>query len=195
MRFKKKFGLVLFCAVTLTGCEPGATLDPLTDEQREELIRTAQTTSPYLKPGEKLRIVVFGEDRLTGEYEIDPAGNLSLPLAGTIKASGLSKAQLERDLARRFRGEYLRDPKVTVDVVGFHPFYIMGEVGRPGEFPFRSGLNVLSAIALAGGPTYRASRHTVLIKHADEPGFREYPLNAEIPVLPGDLIKLPERYF
>ncbi|ARN80618.1 polysaccharide biosynthesis/export family protein [Methylocystis bryophila] len=195
MRFKRKFGVVLFCAVTLTACEPGATLDPLTDEQREELIRTAQTTSPYLKPGERVRIVVFGEDRLTGEYEIDPAGNLSLPLAGTIKASGLSKAQLERDLAKRFRGEYLRDPKVTVDVVGFHPFYIMGEVGRAGEFPFRSGLNVMSAIALAGGPTYRASRHTVLIKHADEPGFREYPLNAEIPVLPGDLIKLPERYF
>ena len=80
-------------------------------------------------------------------------------------------------------------------MVGFHPFYIMGEVGRPGEFPFRSGLNVMSAIALAGGPTYRASRSTVLIKHTDETGFREYPLNAEIPILPGDLIKLPERYF
>ncbi len=195
MRFNRKFGLVLFCAVILAGCEPGATLDPLTDEQREELIRSAQTTSPYLKPGERVKIVVFGEDRLTGDYEIDPAGYLSLPLAGTIKAAGLSKAQLERDLAKKFRGEYLRDPKVTVEVVGFHPVYIMGEVGHPGEFPFRTGLNVMSAIALAGGPTYRASRHTVLIKHADETGFREYPLNAEIPILPGDLIKLPERYF
>jgi protein involved in polysaccharide export with SLBB domain len=195
MRFNRKFGLVLFCAVSLAGCEPGATLDPLTDEQRAELIRSAQTTSPYLKPGERVKIVVFGEDRLTGDYEIDPAGYLSLPLAGTIKASGLSKAQLERDLAKKFRGEYLRDPKVTVEVVGFHPVYIMGEVGHPGEFPFRTGLNVMSAIALAGGPTYRASRSTVLIKHADETGFREYPLNAEIPIFPGDLIKMPERYF
>ncbi|MGA9601652.1 MAG: polysaccharide biosynthesis/export family protein [Methylocystis sp.] len=195
MCFKTKFGLALFCAVALAGCEPGATLEPLTEEQRADLIRNSQTTSPYLKPGEKVRILVFGEDRLSGEYEIDPAGNLSLPLAGTIKAAGLSKTQLEKDLSKRFRGEYLRDPKVTVDVVGFHPFYIMGEVGRPGEFPFRSGLNVMSAIALAGGPTYRASRSTVLIKHTDETGFRGYPLNAEIPILPGDLIKLPERYF
>jgi protein involved in polysaccharide export with SLBB domain len=195
MRFHRQFALALFSALALAGCEPGATLDPLSDEQRAELIRNAQTTSPYLKPGEKVRVLVFGEDRLSGEYEIDPAGYISLPLAGTIKASDLSKAQLERDLAKRFRGEYLRDPKVTVEVVGFHPFYILGEVGPPGEFPFRSGLNVMSAIALAGGPTYRASRHTVLIKHTDETGFREYPLNAEIPVLPGDLIKLPERYF
>ena len=195
MCFLRKFGLALFCAVALAGCEPGATLEPLTDEERAELIRNAQTTSPYLKPGERVRILVFGEDRLSGEFEIDPAGSLSLPLAGTIKASGLSKAQLERELAKKFRGEYLRDPKVTVEVVGFHPFYIMGEVGHPGEFPFRSGLNIMSALALAGGPTYRASRSTVLIKHSDETGFREYPLNAEIPVLPGDLIKMPERYF
>ncbi|HTO78265.1 MAG TPA: polysaccharide biosynthesis/export family protein [Methylocystis sp.] len=195
MRSNRKFGLALFCAAALAGCEPGATLAPLSDTEREDLIRTAQTTSPYLKPGEKVRILVFGEDRLSGEFEIDPAGYLSLPLSGTVKASGMSKAQLERELAKKFRGEYLRDPKVTVDVVGFHPFYIMGEVGRPGEFPFRSGLNVMSAIALAGGPTYRASRSTVLIKHSDETGFREYPLNAEIPILPGDLVKLPERYF
>ena len=195
MCFNRKFGLALFCAVALAGCEPGATLAPLSESEREELIRNAQTTSPYLKPGERVRILVFGEDRLSGEFEIDPAGYLSLPLSGTVKASGLSKGQLEKELAKKFRGEYLRDPKVTVDVVGFHPFYILGEVGHPGEFPFRSGLNVMSALALAGGPTYRASRTTVLIKHSDETGFREYPLNAEIPILPGDLIKLPERYF
>ncbi|MFY9656324.1 MAG: polysaccharide biosynthesis/export family protein [Methylocystis sp.] len=167
----------------------------MTDEQREELIRNAQTMSPYLKPGERVRVLVFGEDKLSGEYDIDPAGYVALPLAGTVKASGLSQVQLERELARKFRGEYLRDPKVTVEVVGFHPFYVMGEVNRSGEFPFRSGLNVMSALAIAGGPTYRASRSTVLIKHADETGFREYSLDAEIPVLPGDLIKLPERYF
>ena len=103
--------------------------------------------------------------------------------------------QLERELTNKFRGEYLRDPKVTVEVVGFHPFYIMGEVNHPGEFPFRSGLNVMSALAIAGGPTYRASRSTVLIKHADETGFREYSLDAEVPVLHGDLLKMPERYF
>ena len=195
MRLYGKFGLGILCALTLAGCEPGATLAPLTDQEREELIRTSQTTSPFLKPGEKIKITVFGEDRLSGEYEIDPAGYVSLPLAGTVKAAGLSKSQMEQDLAKKFRGEYLRDPKVTVDVASFRPFYIMGEVGHPGEFPFRSGLNVMSAIALAGGPSYRASRSTVLIQHQGESGFREYPLNATIPILPGDLVKLPERYF
>ena len=195
MRFHKSLALALFCAACLAACEPGATLEPLTDEQREELIRLAQTTSPDLKPGERLRIQVFGEDKLSGEFEIDPAGYISVPLAGTVKASGMTQRQLERELASKFRGEYLRDPKVTVEVIGFRPFYILGEVNRPGEFPFRSGMNVISAIAVAGGSTYRASRSYILIKHSDEPGFREYPLNAEIPIFPGDLIKLPERYF
>jgi len=156
---------------------------------------TPRRHRPILKPGERVKVLVFGEDRLSGEYDIDPAGNLSLPLAGTVKAAGLRNVQLERELTNKFRGEYLRDPKVTVEVVGFHPFYIMGEVNHPGEFPFRSGLNVMSALAIAGGPTYRASRSTVLIKHADETGFREYSLDAEVPVLHGDLLKMPERYF
>ncbi|HXY59439.1 MAG TPA: polysaccharide biosynthesis/export family protein [Methylocystis sp.] len=159
------------------------------------MIKSAATASPNLLPGEKIRVTVFGEDRLSGEYEIDPGGYVSLPLAGTVKASGLSKLQLEQDLAKKFRGEFLRDPKVTVDVASFRPFYILGEVGKPGEYPFKSGLNVMSAIALAGGSTYRASRSTMLIQHIGEAGFREYPLSPTIPVLPGDLLRLPERYF
>jgi protein involved in polysaccharide export with SLBB domain len=112
-----------------------------------------------------------------------------------VKAAGLSKPQLEQELAKKFKGEYLRNPKVTVDVASFRPFYIMGEVGKPGEYAFKSGLNVLSAIALAGGSTYRASRSAVLIQHVGEQGFKEYPLSPIIPVLPGDLVRVPERYF
>jgi polysaccharide export outer membrane protein len=184
--------LVLFL---LSGCASSDTLGVATQEEERSLIESAKTTSPNLLPGEKIKVTVFGEDRLTGEYQIDPGGFVSLPLAGTVKAAGLSKPQLEQSLTKKFQGEYLRDPKVTVEVSGFRPFYILGEVGKPGEYPYASGLDVLSAIALAGGSTYRADRSSILIKHSGETGFKQYPLSPSIPVLPGDLIRLPERYF
>ena len=109
--------------------------------------------------------------------------------------AGAQLAQREQVRARKFRGAYLRNPKVTVDVASFRPFYILGEVGKAGEYPFKSGLNVMSAMALAGGATYRASRSTVMIQHAGENGFKAYPMSPTIPVLPGDLIRVPERYF
>ncbi|MGH6856478.1 MAG: polysaccharide biosynthesis/export family protein [Methylocella sp.] len=186
---------LLLLGLVMAGCDSGASLGPVSPAEQQALILSAATTSPTLHPGDKIRIIVFGEDRLSGEYEIDPAGFVSLPLAGTIKAAGLSKQQLERDLSKKFSGEYLRNPRVTVDVTSFRPFYILGEVTRAGEYPFKSGLNVMSAIAIAGGTTYRANRSTVLIQHIGENGFREYPLSPVIPISPGDLIKVPERYF
>jgi polysaccharide export outer membrane protein len=186
---------LLLLGLVMAGCESGANLGPVSPAEQQALIESAATTSPTLHPGEKIRVIVFGEDRLSGEYEIDPAGFVSLPLAGTIKAAGLSKQQLERDLSKKFSGEYLRNPRVTVDVTSFRPFYILGEVTKAGEYSFKSGLNVMSAIAIAGGTTYRANRSTVLIQHIGENGFKEYPLSPTIPVSPGDLIRVPERYF
>jgi protein involved in polysaccharide export with SLBB domain len=151
--------------------------------------------APRLQAGDKVRITVFGEPSLSGDFEIDPGGNISLPLAGTLQASGLTKAEMEQVLAKKFKSEYLRSPKVTVDIASFHPFYVLGEISHPGEFPYRGGLNVISAIAIAGGETYRASKSRVLIQHLGEMDFKEYPLSPAIPVLPGDTIKLPERYF
>jgi polysaccharide export outer membrane protein len=185
----------LFLALAMASCESALNLGPSSVEEQRALMESAAKTSPALQPGEKIRVIVFGEDRLTGEYEIDPTGFVSLPLAGTVKAAGLTKLELERELSKKFSGEYLRNPKVTVDVTSFRPFYILGEVSKPGEFPFKSGLNVMSAIAIAGGSTYRASRSTVLIQHIGESGFKEYPLSPTIPILPGDLIRIPERYF
>jgi polysaccharide export outer membrane protein len=183
------------CLAALAGCYSADSLGPVTAEEQQALIQAAKSSSPNLQPGEKIKVTVFGEDRLTGEYQIDPAGFVSLPLAGTVRAGGLSKQEFEQALAKKFRSEYLRDPKVTVDVADFRPFYILGEVAKPGEYPFKGGMDVLSAIALAGGATYRASRSDVLIKHASESQFRQYPLSPSIPILPGDLIRVPERYF
>ncbi|TDX62150.1 polysaccharide export outer membrane protein [Methylosinus sp. sav-2] len=149
-----------------------------------------------LQAGDKLKVSVFGEDKLSGEYEIDPAGYVSLPLAGTVQAAGLTKLELEQALTKKFRSEqYLRNAKVTVDIANFRPFYVLGEVEKPGKYPYESGLNVVSAVAVAGGNTYRSSLSRVLIQRAGEHGFKEYPFSPNVFVFPGDLIRVPERYF
>ncbi len=146
-----------------------------------------------LQAGDKIRLTVFGEDKISGEYEIDPGGYLSLPLAGTLKASGNSKISLEKIISQKLKSSYLKDPKVTVDVVSFRPIYVLGEVQKPGEYQFRSGLNVMSALAVAGGATYRASNSRVMIQRFGEPTLKEYALEPSVQVYPGDMIRLPER--
>jgi protein involved in polysaccharide export with SLBB domain len=148
-----------------------------------------------LSAGDKIKVVVFGEDKLSGEYQLDTDGAVSLPLAGTVEAAGLTKPELERALTAKLKSEYLRNPKVTVDVISFRPFYVLGEVSRPGEYPYRSGLNVLSAIAIAGGATYRANNSVVWIQRAGTNEFAEYPQSPNISVMPGDVLRLRERYF
>jgi protein involved in polysaccharide export with SLBB domain len=187
-------GLILAVVLAVSGCSGGANLGPATPEEQQSYAAAA-TASPRLQSGEKIRVTVYGEDKLSGDYEIDPNGLISLPLAGTIKAAGLTQTELEAELSRKFRSEYLKNPKVTISIASFRPFYILGEVERPGEYPYKSGLNVLSASALAGGPTYRASRSTVLIQRVGESSMREYPMTSNVPILPGDLVRIPERYF
>src|SRR5256885_11950127 len=173
-----------FAVVLLvSGCTAGSL-----SEAEQQSLAAAATAAPKLQPSDKIRINVYGEDRLSGEYEIDQSGQISLPLAGTIEAQGLTQAELEQALAKKFRSEYLKNPKVTVTITTLQPYYIVGEVAHPGEFPYRSGLNVLTALAIAGGPTYRASRSTVNIQRRGEATMTKYPLSASVPILPGDVI-------
>ena len=181
---------MLAAAFLITGCA-GSTLS---DAEKEAAVAAA-TSPAKLQPGDKIRIVVFGEDNLTGEYQLDQSGQISLPLAGTIKVLGLTQAELEQELAKKFKSQYLKSPKVTVTITTLRPYYIIGEVKSPGQFAYQSGLNVLTALAIAGGPTYRASRNTVEIQRLGETSMHEYPVSASVPVLPGDVIKVPERYF
>lgn len=184
---------LLVLALQLSGCA-GSDLGPASSEEQQAMA-VAASEAPRLQRGEKIKVTVFGEDKLSGDYDIDPGGFISLPLAGTVQAAGLTKAELEQELTKKFRSQYLKSPKVTVEIAAFRPFYVLGEVARPGEYPFKSGLNVLSAIAIAGGPTYRAARNSILIQHPGETGFKEYPLSSAIPVQPGDIVRVPERYF
>lgn len=154
-----------------------------------------KTSGLRLEAGDKIHITVFGEDKLTGDYQVDTGGYVALPLAGSIKAAGLTPPELEKSLEKQFRGTYLRNPKVTVEVMTFRPFYVLGEVQKPGEYPYRAGLNVLSAIAIAGGATYRANTSEVMIQRAGTTTLQKLPQSPTIAVLPGDLVRVPERFF
>ncbi len=148
-----------------------------------------------IQTGDRIKVTVYGEDSLNGVYDVDPSGNLSLPLAGTIRAAGLTRSELQRAITTRYRKSYLQDPQVSVEVASYQPFYVMGEVTTPGAYPYKGPVNVLRAIAMAGGMTFRGSRSSVLIQHPGSNAWTEYHLTPSVMVEPGDLIRVPERYF
>ena len=150
----------------------------------------------HLQVGDRLTVTVYNEPTLTGVYDVTPAGSVVMPLIGAVRAVGRTSVELARIISDRYRsGKFLEEPKVTVTVVEYRPFYIFGEVVRPGSFPYRPGLNILTAVTEAGGLTYRGSKDTVLIQRAGQQVWNEYPLLSNVDVLPGDLIRIPERYF
>ena len=194
MRYAMNWVFACSVALAVAFLVSGCTATSLSEAEQQSWAAAA-TAAPQLQPGDKIRINVFGEDKLSGDYEIDQSGQISLPLAGTVAAVGLTQTELEQALAKKFRSEYLKNPKVTVTIATLKPFYMMGEVEKPGEYAYKSGLNVLTALAIAGGPTYRASRNTVEIQRRGETSMREYPISSSVPILPGDVIRVPQRYF
>jgi polysaccharide export outer membrane protein len=154
-------------------------------------VLTAQYT---LGTGDKLRVTVFGEPGLTGPYEVGSQGVIAVPLAGDVKATGLTVQELT-DSLQDVLSKYIRQPKVTIEVTNYRPFFILGEVGRPGTYPYSARLTVQNAVATAGGFTPRANVRRVYIKHATELQERAYELLSTTPVLPGDTVRIVERRF
>lgn len=148
-----------------------------------------------LGAGDKLRITVYGEERLTGEYLVDSAGAIAFPLIGSMQAKGLAAPTLASRLAAALSKGYLDNPSVAIDVLNFRPFYILGEVNKPGEYPFAEGLTIFSAVAKAEGFTYRAENRRVFIRHKDGSQEILYRLDGNTPVQPGDTIRVLERRF
>ena len=157
--------------------------------------RADEDTAYRLGPGDKLRVIVFGETNLTGEFAVDGAGLVALPLLGAVKASGLTAPQFSSVITRQLADGYIKDPRVSVEVLTYRPFYILGEVAKPGEYPFQSGLTLLDAIATAGGFTYRANTRRLFVKKPDEADERRVNLTAGMLVQPGETIRVPERLF
>lgn len=159
--------------------------------------QSAETTnqSYQLGPGDRLRITVYGETELTGEYDVATDGKLTFPLIGEVPAAGLTADQLSRGIAERLRQGYLREPRVVSSVISYRPFYILGEVENPGTYPYAANLDVLGAVAVAGGFTYRANRSRVYIRHVNDPEEHTYNLRDPVPVQPGDTVRIGERFF
>jgi polysaccharide export outer membrane protein len=187
-------GLAIAIALCVGACSNGPNRQPVSAEELQSMT-AASAATPLLQRGDKIRVTVYGEDKIGGDYEIDPGGFVTLPLTGPLQAAGLTRIAFQRVLTQKLRSEYLKNPQVSIDVVAFRPIYVMGEVERPGEYPFKGGLNIVSATALAGGVTYRGNRSTVLIQHSDETAPKEYPLVSTVPIFPGDIIQVPERFF
>jgi protein involved in polysaccharide export with SLBB domain len=148
-----------------------------------------------LGPTDRIRLKVYGEPDITGEYEIDSGGQVSIPLAGHIRAAGTTTRQLERAIAAALAKGIVRDPRVNVEIAQYRPYYILGEVKKSGEYPYRLGLTVMDAVASAGGFTYRANENKVYLRRSGAGVEEIHPLNAPVPVFPGDNIRIPERYF
>jgi polysaccharide export outer membrane protein len=185
--------------LTICGCSHDVTSAAISYSQEGESARAElpprQLPGPYaLRTNDQLHVQVYNEPTITGDYVIDSTGYLSIPIAGRVKAAGLTAAQLEHRLTAKLNGGILKDARVNVQITNYAPFYILGEVKKPGEFPYRPGLTVGDAVALAGGYTYRADESRAYVRSAGAVAEIERSLNEDPPVSPGDNIRIPERF-
>lgn len=148
-----------------------------------------------LGPGDKVRVTVFNEKDLSGDFDVNDQGDIALPLIGQVKVAGRTISDVEGLITQRYGKDYLVDPRVNVEVLNYRPFFILGEVKNPGSYAYVSGMTVINAVALAGGYTNRANKGHVLIKHGNDPQVGEQQVQEDSPVLPGDVIRVPERFF
>lgn len=158
-------------------------------------VEAAAQEAYVLGPGDRISVTVFGEADLSGEFQIDGQGQVPMPLIGTVNAIGESPRSLERHLVALFSDGYLVNPQISVEVLNFRPFFILGEVNNPGSFPYREGLTVLNAVALAGGFTYRADEDDIEITRGGATDAPPAEARLTTPVGPGDLIRVTERLF
>jgi len=149
-----------------------------------------------LGPNDKVRIIVFGQPTLTGEFSLDGNGVLAFPLIGNVQANGMTTAQLQKAIAAKLNPDYLVNPSVSAEVVTRRPFYVIGEVHKPGNYPYVTNMTALNAVAMAGGFTYRARKNDFYIKRLDQNGrMVRIVANAGTVLQPGDTLEVRERLF
>ena len=152
--------------------------------------------APYtLDAGDRLRVVVFGQDGLRSSYAVDPSGKITMPLIGAVPARGLTTVEVGQAVAAKLQQGYVREPHVAVEVEAFRPFFVLGEVTTPGQFPFVPNLTVEGAVAIAGGFSPRALRGPVEVHHPGDGGIAVGAVPLNYPVRPGDTIVVAERWF
>jgi len=155
----------------------------------------AYDTSYKLDAGDKLRVVVYGQEGLTNSYAIDAGGSITMPLIGAVPARGRTPAGLAAAITAKLRNGYIRDPSVAVEIESYRPFFILGEVAAPGQYPYVPNMSVESAVAIAGGFSPRARRDTVTLTHTDGSGTMRVAAPLGTAVSPGDTVLVGERWF
>jgi polysaccharide export outer membrane protein len=148
----------------------------------------------HLGTGDKIKVTVFGEEDASGEYEIDATGSISARLLGRVAVKGMTVSDVEQALIEQYRSRgFFRNPRISIELINLRPFYILGEVEKRGSYPYVNGLTVAQAVAIAGGYTYRASRGRITVQRVGAP--KEEAATEDTPVYPGDIVRIPERFF
>jgi polysaccharide export outer membrane protein len=138
---------------------------------------------------------VFGQDDVSGEFQIDGAGNITMPLLGQVHAASRTLTELRADITTALDRDYIVNPKVSIEVLNYRPFYILGQVASPGSYPYVTGMDVRQAVAIAGGFTPRARTSTVTVIRQSAQGAVKIEATPDVPVLPGDTIEIQRRLF
>jgi polysaccharide export outer membrane protein len=149
----------------------------------------------HLDAGDKLRVVVYGQEGLTNTYAIDAGGAITMPLIGSVRARGRTTAGLAAQISAKLRAGFIREPSVAVEIEAYRPFFILGEVAAPGQYPYVPNMTVESAVAIAGGFSPRARRDSVTVTHTDASGTSRFVVPPGSPISPGDTVLVSERWF
>lgn len=165
-------------------------------QQQPQMMQTGTQIEQYrLGSGDEVRVTVFGEDSMTNTYKVDGAGMISLPLVGNVQAGNLTVPELQMRIAQHLSQGFLLNPRVSVQVMNYRPFFILGEVNRPNQYPYVEGMKVINAVAVAGGYTYRANERSMFIVRGNDATRTKQPADPNTYVLPGDTVEIQERYF
>jgi polysaccharide export outer membrane protein len=174
---------------------PAPALSPVLAAYAAAPAPMARDSGYHLDAGDKLRVVVYGQEGLTNSYAIDAGGAITMPLIGAVPARGKTPAGLATEIAGRLRRGYIRDPSVAVEIESYRPFFILGEVAAPGQYPYVPNMTVESAVAIAGGFSPRAKRDQVTLTHTGDAGAMRTVVPLGTPLGPGDTVLVSERWF
>jgi polysaccharide biosynthesis/export protein len=218
MRGAPAFILSLFAALALSGCmrttspvamtQPQSDLDAMAYGQSRGMapaptplayaaapMPVAHDSAYRLDAGDKLRVVVYGQEGLTNTYAIDAGGSITMPLIGAVPARGRTPAGLASEITAKLRKGYIREPSVAVEIETYRPFFILGEVAAPGQYPYVPNMSVETAVAIAGGFSPRARRDRVTLTHIDNSGSMRVVVPLGTALSPGDTVLVGERWF
>jgi polysaccharide biosynthesis/export protein len=203
---RMRFALLVVAMAALSGCVTDSTIpfapyapgvvDAVAYQAPPPAVVAAEVPVLYrLDTGDRLRVVVFGQEGLTNSYAVDPAGNITMPLIGPVRARGQTTTQVSASLVAQLRQGFLREPHVAVEVEAYRPFFILGEVAFPGQYPYVANMTVETAVAIAGGFSPRAQRRSAEVSRMADGVLLRQTVPVATILQPGDTVVVAERWF